>query len=189
MRLTISFYTNGIPNVTHVLPPPQPNYIQSFTYDPAGRMRTNSGGYAYTNPTVAKHAPSSVTPTSGTAQMLTYDANGNMLTGLDGKIMAYGGENRPLSVIWLGKKTCYTYGADGTRRKKIEVYTPTQACNAPTPSQPVTAYVASVEIRKYGQGVAEELLLYPHAAIRISKTKPAGVVVTEISTLQRDAQV
>jgi RHS repeat-associated protein len=45
-----------------------------------------------------------------------------------------------------------------------------------------------VEIRNYGQGNAEEILLYPHPAIRISKTKDAGAaVVTKVSTLHRDA--
>jgi hypothetical protein len=46
--------------------------------------------------------------------------------------------------------------------------------------QPVTAYMGSVEIRKFGQGAAEEMLLYPHAAIRISKTKPSGTIVTRV---------
>lgn len=154
-------------------------------------MRSNSrvGSYAYTNASVAKHAPSTVTPTSGTAQVFSYDANGNMLVGLDGKILAYDCEDRPLSVTYLGKKTCYIYGADGTRRKKIENYTPAQSCTAPTPAQIATAYLGSVEIRNYGQGAAEELLLYPHATIRISKTKDSGgVIITGISTLQRDAQ-
>ena len=81
-------------------------------------MRTSSqvGTYAYAIHTVARHAPSTVTPTSGTAQTLSYDANGNMLQGLDAKIMTYDGENRPLSVSYLGKKTCYVYGADGARQ-------------------------------------------------------------------------
>jgi hypothetical protein len=40
--------------------------------------------------------------------------------------------------------------------------------------------MGSVEIRKFGQGAAEEMLLYPHAAIRISKTKPSGTIVTRV---------
>ena len=36
---------------------------------------------------MARHAPSSVTPTSGGAQALSYDGNGNMVTGLSGKVM------------------------------------------------------------------------------------------------------
>jgi hypothetical protein len=57
--------------------------------------------YAYTDPLKPDHAPTSVT-TGGTTTAFTYDANGNMLTGLAGKIMTYDGENRPLSVTWLG---------------------------------------------------------------------------------------
>ncbi|MEZ5733121.1 MAG: hypothetical protein R3D97_12440 [Paracoccaceae bacterium] len=53
-----------------------------------------------------------MTPTGGSAQVFSYDANGNMLTGLDGKVMSYDGENRPLSVANAGKTTTYVYGAD-----------------------------------------------------------------------------
>ena len=42
----------------------------------------------YTDPLFARHAPSSVTPTSGGAQALSYDGNGNMVTGLSGKVMS-----------------------------------------------------------------------------------------------------
>jgi RHS repeat-associated protein len=111
-----------------------------------------------------------------------------MTNGLDGKVMTYDLENRPLSVTFAGKKTCYVYGADGTRRKKIENFSPTQSCDAPTASQPVTLYLGNVEIRKWGQGNAEEILLYPVPSIRIALTKDAGgAVVTKVSTLHRDA--
>ena len=60
-------------------------------------------------------------------QTLAYDANGNMTTGLDGKGMTYDGENRPLSVSFAGVKTCYVYGADGARLKKIENFGVAQA--------------------------------------------------------------
>jgi hypothetical protein len=59
-----------------------------------------------------------------------YDANGNMLSGLDAKVMSYDGENRPLSVSYSGKQTCYVYGADGARLKKLEGYT---GANCATP--------------------------------------------------------
>jgi RHS repeat-associated protein len=125
---------------------------------------------------------------AGVTTAFTYDANGNMLTGLGGKIMSYDGENRPLSVTHLGKKTCYVYGADGTRRKKIENFSPAQSCDAPTAAQPVTLYVGQAEIRNWGQGNAEEILLYPVPSIRISLTKNAGgAVVTKVSTLHLDA--
>lgn len=165
-------------------------WTQSFTYDRAGRMRNNSlvGAYAYGNTGSALHAPSTVTPSSGPVQTLSYDPNGNMTAGLDGKVMEYDAENRPLSVTFAGKKTCYVYGADGTRRKKIENFSPTQSCDAPTASQPVTLYLGNVEIRNWGQGNAEEILLYPVPSIRIALTKDAGgAVVIKVSTLHRDA--
>ncbi|WP_189654747.1 hypothetical protein [Paracoccus mutanolyticus] len=42
-------------------------------------------------------------------QAFAYDANGNMTTGLNGKVMTYDGENRPLSVTANGQRTCYVY--------------------------------------------------------------------------------
>ena len=110
-RLLAATHTGGLAGFT-----------QSFTYDGAGRIRSNSlvGTYAYANTGQAEHAPSSVTPASGPAQSLGYDLNGNMTTGLDGKVMTYDGENRPVSVSYAGKTTTYVYGADGARLKKIE---------------------------------------------------------------------
>lgn len=52
----------------------------------------------------------------------------------------------------------------------------------------MTLYLGNVEIRKWGQGNAEEILLYPVPSIRIALTKDAGgAVVTKVSTLHRDA--
>ena len=83
-----------------------------------------------------------------------------MTTGLDGKVMAYDGENRPLSVSFAGKTTSYVYGADGARLKKVE-------SDPVTGQASVTLYLGAVEIRKYGQGAAEEILLYPLPARRL----------------------
>ena len=79
------------------------------------RPNSRVGAYAYGSAR-PRHAPVSAT-NGGTVTTLTYDANGNMLTGLDGKSMTYDGENRPLSVRLAGKMTCYVYGADGTPEK------------------------------------------------------------------------
>ena len=57
------------------------------------------------------HAPTAAT-VNGTAYALTYDASGNMLTGVLGKVMTYDAENRPLSVRLGAETTCYVYGAD-----------------------------------------------------------------------------
>ena len=114
-------------------------------------MTANSrtGTYAYGN---TRPRPALVTVTkSAVVTTLTYDANGNMTAGLDGKVMAYDGQNRPLSVTLGVKKTCYVYAADGARLKKIEGAAPIANCpTAPTAAQPVTAYFANVEIRTYG---------------------------------------
>lgn len=77
-------------------------------------MTSNSrtGTYAY-GTSRPRHAP--VTVTNGNVTTLTYDANGNMLTGLDGKIMTYDGENRPLSVRLNGKMTRLTSTAPTAR--------------------------------------------------------------------------
>lgn len=89
-------------------------YTQSFTYNRAGSMTSNSrtGTYAYGTQR-PRHAP--VTVTSGNVMTLTYDLNGNMFTGLDGKIMTYDGENRPLSVRLNGKMTRLTSTAPTAR--------------------------------------------------------------------------
>jgi RHS repeat-associated protein len=169
-------------------------WTQTFSYDAAGRMRNNSlvGAYAYGNATVAKHAPSTVTPSGQSAQTLVYDGNGNQTTGLDGKVMTYDGENRPTSVTIqpANTRTCYIYGADGARLKKIEGFDGATACSTtPTTAQRVTLYLGPVEIRKYGQGNNEAIQLYPHPAIRIQLTKNAGgTVVTTLGALFTDAQ-
>lgn len=157
---------------------PSSLYNQTFTYDPAGRMRSNSrvGAYAYANPTIARHAPSSVTPQGGAAQVFGYDANGNMALGLDGKVMTYDGENRPLGVAFAGKMTCYIYGADGTRLKKVEGLTPAPACPAAfTAAHSVTAYFGPVEVRNFGKGAAGVVgRCLPRPAVRPMEVADGG---------------
>ncbi len=88
----------------------------------------------------------------------------------------------------MASRSLPTTGTDGTRRKKTRNVSPTHSCDAPTASQPVTLYLGNIEIRKWGQGNAEEILLYPVPSIRIALTKDAGgAVVTKVSTLHRDA--
>ena len=67
-----------------------------------------------------------------------------MTTGLDGKVMVYDGENRPVSVNYAGRTTSYVYGADGARLTKVE--------SDPVSGSTVTLYLGPVEIRRYGQG-------------------------------------
>jgi len=153
-------------------------------------MRANSqvGTYAYANGTVARHAPSSVTDTTGATQALTYDANGNMLTGLGNRLMTYDGENRPLSATYAGQKTCYYYGADGARLKRIDGFAPSQACTtAPTATQRVTVWLGLLEIRRFNQGASvEKLIQYPIPEIRVIRYASGGTTIVENSGLHRD---
>jgi len=101
-----------------------------------------------------------------------------MTTGLDGKVMSYDGENRPVSVSFAGRTTAYVYGADGARLKKVET--------DPVAGATVTLYMGPVEIRRYGQGAAEEILLYPRPDIRITKTMSGSTVTTRVNALHTD---
>jgi RHS repeat-associated protein len=148
---------------------------QTFQYDDGGRITYNNrvGTYSYANSRKAKHAPSSITliGTAGTATF-TYDDNGNMTKGLDDKRMEYDGENRPLSVTLNGKKTCYVYGADGARVKKIEGRPVAENCNtAPTSGVGVTLYLGPIEVRDWKAAATsatpESIFAYPVPNIRL----------------------
>jgi RHS repeat-associated protein len=89
-----------------------------------------------------------------------------MLTGLGGKVMEYDGENRPLSVTYLGKKTCYVYGADGKRLKKVEGLSPATLCTALPPAANVTTYFGPVEVRNWLG--AEQVLTYPQPSVKLT---------------------
>ena len=151
---------------------------QTFSYDKAGRMRSNSkvGTYSYPGATsvgsngdsIHGHAPSSIlSPDTFTTQHFQYDDNGNMTTGLHGKVMEYDGENRPLSVTHNGFTTQYVYGADGTRLKRIE--------KVGTALQTATVYLNGTEIRNFGQGAATEELV-THLAGEVRITDSSGTV-------------
>jgi len=149
-------------------------YDQRFTYDAAGRMRSNSRGpYTLTyNGSKPVHAPVNV---NGSA--FTYDANGNTTTGLDNKVMTYDAENRPLSVTLNGSTTRYDYGADGTRLRKIE--------DAGTANEKVTVYFNAVEIRNFGAGANETILTYPHPNLRLENGQPSFIHTDRLGSTRR----
>ena len=155
-------------------------------YDYTGRLvsATNRRGattYAYSDALKPDHAPGSVT-TEGITTPFTYDANGNMLTGLGSKIMTCDGENRPLSVTHLGKRTCYVYGADGKRLKKVEGLPPTQDCTALPANANTTVYFGAVEIRNWKVAGQEQVITYPHPAVKLVN----GVTPAAATYLHRD---
>ena len=98
-----------------------------------------------------------------------------MLTGLGGKIMTYDGENRPLSVTWAGKRTCYVYGADGKRLKKVEGLPPTQDCTALPANTNATVYFGAVEVRNWLVAGQEQVLAYPHPSVKLVNGTVPGV--------------
>lgn len=147
---------------------------QTFTYDRAGSMRSNSrvGTYNYNS---RKHAPRSVT-SGGSTQNFSYDANGNMTRGLNGKQMTFDGENRVAQVTNAGKVTRYEYGVDGARLKKID--------NAGTSNETVTTYFGMVEIRNWGQGSAEVVIGYPYGSVRLVNGTPGYLHTDETGNVR-----
>ena len=122
-------------------------------------------------------------------------------TGSNPRAMGYDGENRPLWVARAGKITCYVYGADGTRLKKIEgVNDNGPATNRGKPCtdlMPVAATLPAgavqtvtfnqVEVRKWGTGNGEVITTYPHPNIRLIWAKgTAGLTSVEAQALHRD---
>ena len=68
----------------------------------------------------------------------------------------------------------------GTRLKKIETDPVTQQSET-------TLYMGAAEFRHWGEGNAEEILLYPTPNIRITKIRDAGgTIVTRVNTLHTD---
>ncbi|MVO18483.1 FG-GAP-like repeat-containing protein [Parasedimentitalea huanghaiensis] len=144
---------------------------QVFSYRSDGAMASNSfvGSYDYSSSPV-DHAPKQITG----GDSFTYDANGNMTTGLNGKVMTYDGENRPLTVTALnGDQTEYVYGADGSRLKRIETVN-----GAVTTS----LYVGGVELVQ-APNEPEQAHWYPHSNVRMSYE---GGTFKEVKYLHRD---
>lgn len=146
-------------------------YDQTFTYNRAGSITNNShvGLYSYT-PFAPAFAPESITDGTGTTT-LTYDANGNMLNGYDGKVMTYDGENRPLSVTKGGVTTSYVYGADGSRLKTIVNGTE-------------TVTFGPVEIRNFSPTTTGDVITYPHPDIRLVNGVPEALHRDQIASLR-----
>ncbi len=154
---------------------------RSYTYDKAGSMRSKSdvGQYKY-NPQA--HTPYEIVKTDGTVEPLSYDKNGNMETGLNGKVIRYDGENRPVSVEHNGMRTEYVYGADGARLKRID--------DAGTALQSETVYIGDVEIRNFGQGTQEVFISYPHPNMRFENGTPVAFLFKDqLGSLRRETDV
>lgn len=128
---------------------------QIFSYRNNGTLKTNdlTNSYSYT---YGYAGADTLAPVVVSGQAFSYDANGNMLIGLDGKAITYDGENRPLSVTLDGVRTEYFYGADGNRLFRID--------NTGTASETATLYLPYTEIRDVGG--TETRIAYPHPNLR-----------------------
>ena len=87
------------------------------------------------------------------SETITYDPNGNMRGGPDGRWMRYDAENRLISVTLDGVETEYVYGADGARLKRVV-------------DGETTLTIGLIEVRDY-RGPRETLIRYPHPSVRI----------------------
>jgi RHS repeat-associated protein len=94
---------------------------QSFTYDSAHNMLTNSVVGSYTYPAQGAGAVRPHAVTQAGPYAMTYDANGNRVTKLGGAInqtVVWDGENRPSSITESVLVHLFVYGPDGARLKK-----------------------------------------------------------------------
>jgi RHS repeat-associated protein len=130
---------------------------QFFTYRRDGSLASNSSLSAVMGQTIAydyNRSPVPHMPSRVGQDRFIYDPNGNMTTGLHGKVISYDGENRPLEVTHAGNVTRYIYGADGKRLVKSE------RVNGGDPQ--TTYYHGELEIKPDGTQ-----LLYLHDLVRL----------------------
>ncbi len=89
---------------------------QTFSYDTAFNMTSNSGLGAYIYPAAGTARPHA--PTSVNGLPYIYDDNGNLLSGGE-RSYEWDGENLPKTIaLGSSTSTVFTYGPDGARLKK-----------------------------------------------------------------------
>jgi uncharacterized protein RhaS with RHS repeats len=93
--------------------------------------------------------PKIAAPTIVGAAVFSYDAAGNMTTGLEGRSIAYDASNRPTQVSWRGATTDYLYGPDGERVKKLT-------------AAGTTLYLGDTELTPAGRTI-----MHPHPDVRL----------------------
>ncbi|WP_445504878.1 RHS repeat-associated core domain-containing protein [Microvirga sp. G4-2] len=139
---------------------------QSFSYDKAGNLLSNSGVGAYEYPPVGSARPH--TPVTVNGQAYTYDANGNLLSG-GGRTYSWDAENRPAAVAASNERgepvtSTYVYAPDGSRLKKI--------VRSATGVQE-TLYLGA-DVERSADGVWHK---YPHPEFRLSDVGVARKVM------------
>ena len=89
---------------------------RTWQYSLNGNMTYNSDIGAYTYP--SSNSPRPHTPISVAGQSFTYDANGNMLVGSEGRVIEYDIYDRPVKVTHKGVVTTFTYNSESERLSK-----------------------------------------------------------------------
>lgn len=99
-----------------------PSLTQSFTYDTAGNLLTQTGVGTYTYPTQGSAAVRPHAVSTAGSWSFAYDANGNQTSRQTGaatdRTIAWDADNRPAAVTTPSGTATYIYGPDGARLKK-----------------------------------------------------------------------
>jgi RHS repeat-associated protein len=89
-----------------------PSLTQSWTYDLFGNITSNSQLGTYSYAAAGQACPHAVFGTG--VGSYAYDANGNMVSGPNGRTISYDGDNRPVNINGVA----FGYDAEGIRLKK-----------------------------------------------------------------------
>jgi RHS repeat-associated protein len=136
---------------------------QSWSYDLAGNMLTNSAVGAYDYPTQGAGAVRPHTPISINGEGLSYDGNGNLLAR-GARSYTYDGENRLTSVSGA---VFFSYGPDGERIRKSDGFGSTVYLGADIEyASGVYTYYIHPDVKLTG-GVASTLHRDHLASVRI----------------------
>ncbi len=173
-----------------------PSLNQTFTYDAAGNMLSNSAVGTYTYPGQGASAVRPHAVTAAGTWTFAYDGNGNQTTrstsGTVNRTITYDVENRPVSVATGGSTVSYLYGPDGARLKKVVGSNTTLYLGADIERDPTGAFAfyLSPDVKRIG--TAMHYLHRDHLAsvrrvtdlfgtiYRASTYKPFGQQIEEV---------
>jgi RHS repeat-associated protein len=177
-RLNLSYQYQNNGNISEIVDATRSETL-TYTYDELDRLDTVSGAYSLnhdynpignitakgtTNYTAYNASHKHAVASLSTGETYTYDANGNMITRVEGGLtytQTFDAENRLISVTVSGQTTQFIYDGDGNLVKKVK------------PDNSKTIYVGGIyEVDKTSGGsVTRTVTYYPVAgAMRINST-------------------
>lgn len=179
-----SYAYDGLDQLTQATNGGDAGLSSTHGYDLAGNLTSMTGIGAYTYPaqgplSVRPHAPTRAGP-----HVLSYDANGNLVSGA-GRSLAWDGENRPVTVTRDTTVTRFVYAPDGTRLKKITPAVPRGCATPPSPlPTETTLYIGGHERVAYSGSSAACVpagptwIKYPVPGLKIEGTGAAAAIHT-----------